>query len=404
MATFTSSSEVVTRTEVRSKETPRAVYLRSYASSAPPVISHSAFIPRALVEHLLRDKKSSALGVKFVRGKRDAITNMEGALHTFVTPLAPIFLHGDYRYRHGHQMVPLTTHHGRQGARVVVLSALIQPDFEDAQVMVELSRLGFEPFLGLELSQSFTIPSVEEKQNDSTRTQYDIALKRHIVAHLVSARILPSLNDITPSSVEDTEARLAESIRNSSVRAATVRQFVKLDSGKVLSLELLLNTALESARNEFRALERLCENGYVYTFDPPSIFARRISANLLNRLQFGALQILVKDTPLPRMRAYAFNDYADPEALHLLRSALSGQPRISIMSKAALFNSSGAYAPPDPCRGAILVIHNNSDGFGQNIETEYASGSMDGIIGSYSSAAASLHRQHPHLLDNLLTG
>ena len=52
--------------------------------------------------------------------------------------------------------------------------------------------------------------------------------------------------------------------------------------------------------------------------------------------------------------------------------------------------------------GAMLVVHNNSDGFGQNIETEHALGSLDGAVGSNSSAAASLHRGREDLLDFIL--
>jgi len=50
----------------------------------------------------------------------------------------------------------------------------------------------------------------------------------------------------------------------------------------------------------------------------------------------------------------------------------------------------------------MLVVHNNSDGFGQNIETEYALGSLDGAVGSNSSAAASLYRGREDLLDFIL--
>ena len=48
----------------------------------------------------------------------------------------------------------------------------------------------------------------------------------------------------------------------------------------------------------------------------------------------------------------------------------------------------------------LLVIHNNSDAFGQNIETESAGGSLDGAIGVYSNAAACLARGKRDLLTN----
>lgn len=37
----------------------------------------------------------------------------------------------------------------------------------------------------------------------------------------------------------------------------------------------------------------------------------------------------------------------------------------------------------------------------QNIQFEGPAGSLDGAIGYYSSAAASLHREHPRLTDHL---
>lgn len=49
-------------------------------------------------------------------------------------------------------------------------------------------------------------------------------------------------------------------------------------------------------------------------------------------------------------------------------------------------------------KGTTLVLHNNSDGFGQNIETEGVS-SLDGALGVYSSAAAGLHRKRKDLME-----
>jgi hypothetical protein len=46
----------------------------------------------------------------------------------------------------------------------------------------------------------------------------------------------------------------------------------------------------------------------------------------------------------------------------------------------------------------LLTLILVTDGFGQNIETEWESGSMDGAIGANSSAAASLLRTRKDLL------
>jgi hypothetical protein len=75
------------------------------------------------------------------------------------------------------------------------------------------------------------------------------------------------------------------------------------------------------------------------------------------------------------------------------------------MRKDDLFSGktgAGLYNPPMDARGAMLVIHNNSDAFGQNIETEPSGGSLDGVVGEYSSASASLMRDRKDLCDNLI--
>jgi hypothetical protein len=371
--------------------------MKHYTSLIPPYLSYSSFLPYSLAIHLMQKKKDRTGGVKFEKGGGDGITNMEGALHTFLTPIVPIFIHGDYHHDSQHHIIPLPNYNGKQCARVVLLSALVQPDFQDTDVMVQLTRLGQHPFIGGSLQNNFTPISINDKQNAEDRQTYDIALKQHIVWSLTFLRVLPALSEVAPISVPDAIALLERMIRAGTVwRAACA--FTRIGTGEVLSLELLLRTAFEQARNEFRALERLCARGYVYTFDPPSIFARRVSATFLNRLTFAALSALAAEVPFRRMCVYAFNDYADPDALPLLRCALSSQPTVRVMAKAALFGADGAYVAPRDCGNTLLVVHSNGSAFAQSIETERAGGSLEGTIGAYSSAAASLHRQHPHLL------
>jgi hypothetical protein len=96
------------------------------------------------------------------------------------------------------------------------------------------------------------------------------------------------------------------------------------------------------------------------------------------------------------MRAFAFNDYAGYDAVALLKKILEiRRPDIRCLSKADLFDHDGHY-DGKLFPGAALVLHNNSDGFGANIETE-GSTSLDGAIGVYSSAAAGLNRRRTDL-------
>ncbi|CAM6085767.1 unnamed protein product [Calypogeia fissa] len=353
---FVGRSDVLTTTKVPAESNPRQWYLENPSAVPPTCISSSEFVPKILIEHLMRKKKNSALGVKFKSGRDppDAITNMEGAMHTFVTPILLGFLHGDYIYTNGHGMTRFTPRGKMQQARTVLISAQIQPDFEGPDVLLAVCALEKAPFVGQPLPENFTILDVSAKQDSSLREGYDTSLRRHM-------------------------------------------------NGSVVAIELLFNVYVHQLRNELSALEALCPQGYVYTFDPPSIFALDIGATILNRLQFAALKHIASMNNFANMRVFAFNGYADRDAVSLLKVALSSQSHVRVLSKVTLFGGpKGTNSPMSGNEGALLVIHNNSDGFGQNIETEWKSGSLDGAIGANSSAAASLKRARPDLVANLM--
>lgn len=387
----------------------------------PPLISCSNFVPRSLVELLMRKKKSSALGVKWVKG--DEITNMEGAMHSFVTPvISRCEMIGDYSYNpvfggHGidrfgdiHQT---STRDGSrrkyQLARFVVLSASIQMDFEDSKVMLSACILAESETIGHDLlsDTSWVILDKKAKQDDKQRRTYDESLRQHIIYHLTEARQLPARKNVTDILDIDKTIQLLESFITSPIGNTDkiAAKFTGLDNNRIISIEILFNTAVQQAKNELAALEVLCPQGYVYTYDPASIFARKIGAKTLNRLMISALKHLSDNYKFENMRVFGFNNYADGAALSLLRAALRKQEHVVVTSKQDLFNGTGGpqglyditHFPQ--AKGAMLVIHNNSDGFGQNIETESMAGSLDGAIGSSSSAAASLERSRKDLLD-----
>ena len=87
------------------------------------------------------------------------------------------------------------------------------------------------------------------------------------------------------------------------------------------------------------------------------------------------------EVPFRNLRVLAFNDYRDRPALTLLsRVFASTRPSVRVVSKASLFDFSASalgtarqYTGPAGC---ALVLHNNSDAFGQNIETEGMSSSV----------------------------
>ncbi|KDE09372.1 hypothetical protein MVLG_00279 [Microbotryum lychnidis-dioicae p1A1 Lamole] len=115
------------------------------------------------------------------------------------------------------------------------------------------------------------------------------------------------------------------------------------------------------------------------------------------------------------MKVLAFNDYAHLGIVEMLDQAIRGAGKVipKVVKRSQLFRSERKrldthflteLVPPilgQELRLA-LVIHNNSDAFGQNIETESRGGSLDGAIGERSSAAAGLRRDRKDLFQSVV--
>ena len=336
----------------------------------------------------MRRKKNSALGVKFkALSGADEITNMEGALHTFVTPVSLSFLHGDYRYGVGHGMVRFPDAKIESGgkkvqqARQVIISASVQPDFEGRLVMLQACSIGESALEGRPLPVDFKVLDVKTKQDDEKRDAYDKTLRSHMIYHLTQAHRLPGLFEAAAKVVESPAAMnfLEQQISAPDTDyTAIFATYIKLPNGATISLEMLFNTALQQLRNEISALEALCPHGYVLTIDPPSIFAQQIGATLLNRIQFAALKWLANGGDwFANMKAFAFNDYADRGAVRLLEFALERQGHVQVVTKASLFPApENLYKALSGTEGAFLVVHNNS---GMFIFPTRCSSQIDGL-------------------------
>ena len=83
----------------------------------------------------MKEKKDYAIGVKYKTG--DAITNMEGAMHTFLIPIACIHMLGDYKWSNGHNINRFPP----GMARKLILSAAVQPDLEFDNVIMKIVAL-----------------------------------------------------------------------------------------------------------------------------------------------------------------------------------------------------------------------------------------------------------------------
>jgi hypothetical protein len=270
--------------------------------------------------------------------------------------------------------------------------------------------------------------SKEEKQDEAKRDGYDAALKRHVVHYLGPQRHLPAREEVVAagSSLLDYESAIDQIIDLLSCKAAiTEAEITSLDKyirftdrrDTILSLFLLFSAIYQQTLNELSLLAETCPQGYIYTNNPPSIFAQQLpSPKLVVYLQILALKAIaaMKPDTLKNMKAYAFANYADPDAVGYIANALALHPHIVVVASQALHNPTRhhfdipafavRYAPDRAAEfeQAVIVIHNNSDAFGQNIESEWASGSLDGAVGANGSAAASLMRDREDLLEHVL--
>jgi hypothetical protein len=275
----------------------------------------------------------------------------------------------------------------------VILSAAIHPDFEYDTVVMPLVKIQHQAVVGEPFVMD-EIPSAILKADGGFRARYEEKLLKHMVYHLSPTHRLPALNEISPGQIMnqvETQTYLEELIQNPQRDPNLQDKFMRIRES-IISLELLYQIYVHQVRNEFKILNANLPQGYVYTISPPSIFTRTIGgAVILNRLQALAFRSLVPEKLFSNLRILGFSDYADKTMIPLFQKAL---PTIKILSKADLLKN-GNYKGP---QGLALVLHNNGDAFGQNIETE-GPFSMDGVIGSFSNAASVLKRDRADLVD-----
>ncbi len=362
----------------------RKEFLEGEQPTHPPVIGASAFLSREMLDHLMRNKADSALGgVKYLEGT--SITNGEGALHAFVTPIGLIHMTGDYVLRVGHSLAHLPEGKARQ----VILSAAVPPDFETVDVLMEMVSLKEMECQGIDYDLT-GIPTDNEKRDPAFRAQYDARIREHLVFHLTESHSLPALDKAAMIlSRTETIQLLEQGIRGDGVDLRN--RFVRIDEERVISLEMLVNIYWNQLYNEISILDENLPQGYILTIDPPSQFAKNVKGmKLLNRLQILAFKSLEPKN----LKLIAFSDYFDREALSLWETVFQ-----NVTPKSRLFEGmNNLYSGP---KGHALVVHSNGNAFGQDIETETGFKSMGAMIGQYSDAACVFNRQRPDLLDHV---
>lgn len=360
------------------------------ARKKPLILSKSEFVSEEMAVHLMKNKRDVAIGTKYVTNS--IITNMEGAMHSFLTPVASIQMCGDYAWKGGHSLQPV------KGLRDVILSAAIHPDFEcagNSEVVMKLVKVTDDAQEGKSLPEGFQPLASKAATPEEFRAglaQHELELQKHMIYHLTADHRLPARGEISCIQEMGGVMMVLENLIRFENFDPTVfkNQFMSVGEigENIISLEAMFNLYVHQIRNEFSALEAVLPQGYVYTIDPPSIFVAQLggakNAAFLNRLQALALKHVNANTPLQNLKLIGFNNFADPKGLEMLKHVFPGK----VVPKAELFQNALNYSVNESW---ALVLHNNSDAFGQNIETEGTT-SMDGIIGVYSDAAVQLKR------------
>lgn len=392
------SSDDLVETPVPKGKLPRNYWITNHKELMPPWIACSGFVPPAMVEFLMRCKKRTALGVKWVKG--DKITNMEGAMHTFVTSIELAWLHGEKGYNKGHTFTPYPPSGKFRTGRQVLISNMIHQDFETDEVMMKVSALAKTKTT---LTADFNIPQSKEKQSDDVRNKYDDCLRRLLVYNLTADGQLPSIEAASASAMSRSQAKSFLTNEVLKVSCSDILEKVRnkffwmtaksKKNSRLLSLEILVTTGYHQFRNELDALERICKHqGYIYTFSAPKIFIGEFGSKdgLMACIYAAGLKHYLQTTKLQKMRVFQLPEVPG-EWTSMMRSAFSVASRVRVMTKQELYSDeypSDSYSPP--YAGTMLVLHNCSDGFGQNIQYEIGAGSLDAIIGRFTSAAGSL--------------
>jgi hypothetical protein len=436
---------------------PKADVLGSdqYHGSPPPpvVIGKSHFVPGSVLQFMMKNKTDYAgYGVKFnpqgvpdQKGEKFGpcfITPMEGVLHTYATPVVGgVRMCGDCYYDsdkvdgEGRPVPHQRTEFGDNKFRPVILSTAIHPDCETAgteppsqSVFLRLAEITDEPVAGQELPPDFQPLSMEDRLDPEKVAAYDQKLLEHQLHHLTSGhgRIAKSQieHTYTMESAEGVIAGLvATGASPEEIRAQLRTSAIKLTGGsppteRLISMEILYNSYVEQLQNEFSVLEALSgENGYVYTIDPPSIFAKQLGAkgahalNLFQCLAFQSIRPSLKHLKKigvggpPDEQASLSSLYNAGEKA--AREKLAGEGKAEAhgelaMPKFSMQDDTHRFRD-DVLGGATLVLHNNGDAFYQNLKWEPAGGSLDGEIGASCNASLALDPgTNPQLLKHVI--
>ena len=366
---------------------------------SPLIISKSPFVNSHMVSHLMQHKKQGAFRARYQEG--DSITNMEGAMHAFVTSVAKIEMTIDYFFwNNSPSLTP-----GK--SRSVILSSLIHPDFfmdgrnEVTMPLIECKKEEIQGFNRdiIPLAHQYDPKSPEFKES---LEGHEADLLKAMIYHLRLSKRLPSLDEVAdqamdaPTAIENLEHIISdETIEDV---AKVLEPLFANVNGHVISLEALFMIYYHQISNEFCALEEALPQGYVYTIDTSfslaTEFGGKKNVPLLNRLQILAFKQLQNKSSFANLKVIGFNDSSlDPGAIALYKGIFKN---IEILPKKDLFQGKGSlYSGRE---GLALVEHTNGNAFEDKI-TQGRHLCKEGIIGGHSDAALELSPQRSDLMN-----
>jgi hypothetical protein len=233
-------------------------------------------VPEKMAQKMIKMKKDAAIAIKYLTG--DAITNMEGALHSFVNPIGKIHMLGD-RVWMGAAGGAFGKNFGNNVARPVVLSAMVLPDFENQEVLYQIACLEKNAKQGAQLPSDFAPAPLEKKwgdlKNDEELRSYDTTLRNHMIYHLKgSDHALPSVNSVKAVSTQEGKQALEKMIMDGGLDIQSLPPYIAIGQHTV-STEVLFNILWRQMKNELNALESslrkiadICQKAWIRIFLP----------------------------------------------------------------------------------------------------------------------------------------
>ena len=403
----------------------RWYYLDAHSPIPPVVIGKSSFVSDDLLNFIMTNKTDGdGYTVKFNPEGLDSnpdhgivnnfgpcmITPMEGCMHTYATPIVgDVRMCGDYYYEKGHCHVNF----GGNQYRQVILSAAIHPDCEVADpvpphqgVFVPLVEIG-ESVEGLNVSPP--VLSLSDRHDPEKVANYDRQLLQRQIYSLTSRNRRISREEVTKQyDITEAEKRVEGLIKAGKSREeiqGELRTEAILLNGRLISMEILYNSYIEQLQNELFTCEQLTgEEGYVYTIDPPRIFAGQLGddgAHALNLFQCLALKTL--QPSLRKLKRIGMGGAPDEQQAKIIE-LYNIRTKDLAMKKTEMQDPDTHLLRQGVIGNAALILHNNSDAFYQNIRYEAAGGSLDGEIGECCNAClALLPKTNPDIHRRVIT-